>query len=271
MPARTSKQSSDREKACRFVLSALFQYGQEISRLLVDLFSPDLKESDTTPDFFGTVVAVGRKLKVAIDRVVAADGRLFAANTALDRERKLRARKTSRLARLIMGLRGACSSLFIDLPVQQLGFDARTAQDPVPLLIQADRVVENLESDEFQGEPLFPGVDFDPKKYAAQVRDGAGGLRGCLDNIAEMKRKADTALLEKRAITEEYDDLFLQGARAFETYCRMAGKTELADRVRPSESRPGRTVVPPDESDNAEELGADESVVEESAADESVA
>ncbi len=232
MPAKTSKQSSDREKACRFVLAALFQQGQEISRLLVDLFTHHRQEGDPEPDFFGTVVAIGRSLKHAIDTVVSADNHLFAANAALDNERTVRGDKVNQLSRLIMGLRGACSSLFVDLPVQRLGFDARTAQDPVPLLIQADRVVESLESGEVNAEPLFKGDGFDPKWYAAQVREAAGEVRTCLDQVAELKRGAEQALLEKREITGEYDDLFLHGARAFESYCRMAGKTELADRVR---------------------------------------
>ncbi len=247
MPAKTSKETSDREKACRFVLAALFQRGQEIGRLLVALFQPHRQEGDPESNFFGTIVAVGRKLKYAIDEVVSADNRLFAANAALDKERQIRGNKTFRLSRLIIGLRGACNSLFVDLPVQDLGFDTRTFQDPVPLLIQADRVVENLENGEVQAEPLFPGDDFDPKKYAAQVRGRADELRTCLDRVADLKRDAEQALLDKRAVTKEYDELFLQGARTFESYCRMAGKTKLADRVRPSVSHPGRTEVPPGE------------------------
>ncbi len=247
MPAKTSKESSDRLKACRFVLAALFRNGQEISRLLVELFGPHQQEGDPEPNFFATVVAIGRKLKIAIEGVISADNRLFAANAALDKERQLRGKKTSRLSRLIIGLRGACKSLFVDLPVQDLGFDTRTFQDPVPLLIQADRVVENLENGEVKAEPLFPGDDFDPKKYAAQVRSRADELRTCLDRLAERRRAAEKALLHKQAVTREYDDLFLHGARTFESYCRMAGKTQLADRVRPSESRPGRTEVPPSE------------------------
>ncbi len=247
MPAKTSKESSDRLKACRFVLAALFQQGQEISRLLVELFLPHRQEGDLEPDFFSTVVAIGRKLKDAIDQVVSADNRLFAANAALDKERQVRGDKAFRLSRLISGLRGACNSLFVDLPVQQLGFDARTAQDPVPLLMQADRVVESLESGQVEAEPLFPGDDFDPKKYATEVRETAEAVRTCLDQVADLRRDAEQALLDKRAVTREYDDLFLHGARTFESYCRMAGKTELADRVRPSVSRPGRTEVPPGE------------------------
>ncbi len=260
MRAKTSKQSSDREKACRFVLSALFLHGQEIGRLLVDLFAPNRREGDPEPSFFGTVVAIGRKLKHAIDEVVAADGRLFAANSALDQERLVRVEKANRLSRLIIGLRGACNALFVDLSVQQLGFDARTAQDPVPLLIQADRVVENLESGQVEAEYLFEDDDFDPQRYAAQVRQGAGDLRGCLDQVADLKRHADQALLDKRALTKEYDDLFLHGARTFESFCRLAGENDLADRVRPSLARPGRTVVPPDESEPG-------SAAEESAAE----
>ncbi len=247
MTAKTSKETSDRQKACRFVLSALFQQGQEIGQLLIDLFLPHRQEGDPEPHFFGTVVAIGRKLKHAIREVVAADSRLFAANAALDAERLVRKRKASTLSRQIIGLRGACRSLFVDLPVQQLGFDERTFQDPVPLLIQADRVVESLESGEADAETLFPDDDFNPKKYAIQVQGTADGLRDCLDHIADLKRNVDDALLHKRAVTETYDELFLYGARTFESYCRMAGKTELANRVRPSESRRGRTQVPPEE------------------------
>lgn len=269
MPAKTSKQSSDREKAARFVLSALFQRGLEISHLLAELFLPHRQEGDPEPDFHRTIIALGRKLKHAIDKVVAADNRLFAANAALDTERDVRGNKASQLSRLVIGLRGACNSLFVDLPVQQLGFDARTAQDPVPLLMQADRVADNLESGPIEAETLFEGDDFNPQKYAAQVREGALELRTCLDQVSDLQRGAEAALLDKRTVTEEYDDLFLHGARAFESYWRMVGETELADRVRPSEIRRGRTEVPPDETpDSTGDQVADDKTAAETAAAE---
>ncbi len=123
--------------------------------------------------------AIGRKLKDAIASVVAADSVLFAANAALDTARKKREAKASTLGRQVGGLRGACSSLFVDLPVQNLGFDSRTAQDPVPLLMQADRVAESLRKDQVAAaaDPLFEDDDFEPKKYADRIEASAKALR----------------------------------------------------------------------------------------------
>ncbi len=253
MPAKTSKETSDREKACRFVLAALFQQSQEISQRLLALYQPFLEEGDPVPDFFGTIVTLGLGIKKAILEVISADKVLFIANAALTAARQARSDRAAELSRLIIGLRQACSALFLDLPVQQLGFDQRTAQDPVPLLIQATRIVERLrDGSANEVERLFDGDNFDPTRYADQVEQKAAQLREALDEVADAGRHAEKTMLEKRTITEEYDNLFLHGARTFESYCRLVGKTELASRVRPSEDRSGRTEIEPDEDTSPE-------------------
>ncbi|MEM7585782.1 MAG: hypothetical protein AAF560_20500 [Acidobacteriota bacterium] len=248
MTAKTSKETSDREKACRFVLAALSQQSQELSQKLQALYQPFLDEGDPVPDFLGTLTALGRGIKKAILEVIRADTVLFTANAALAATRQARSDRTADLSRLIIGLRQACNALFRDLSVQELGFDQRTAQDPVPLLIQAERIVERLRGGSAsEVEHVFEGDDFDPARYADQIEQKAAGLREALDAFVEARRHSEKVMLEKRALTGEYDTLFLHGARTFESYCRLVGKADLADRVRPSESRKGRTEIEPEE------------------------
>jgi hypothetical protein len=240
MLAKTSKQSSDRTKTGRSLLAVLFVEGPRIARLLVDLFSPHRLEGDPEPEFLGTFIAIGRKLKDAVDRVVSADNVLFAANAALDAARQRRDDHKQNLGRQVMSLRGACNALFVNPAVQNLGFDQRTAQDPAPLLMQADRVVEHLRSDGLaEAEYVFEGDDFDPKKYADRVEAGAREVRESLDEVAESVRHVEKTVQDKRVLTDAYDGIHLRGAQIFESYCRLVGDDELADRVRRS-ARSGR-------------------------------
>lgn len=250
--AKTSKMSTGKEKSGRYLLAVIFLQGPEIARALLDLFRPHQSPDDPEPDFWCTILAVGRKLKHAIERVVAADKVLFAANAALEAARQVRDEKALVLSRQIQGLRQACAALFIDLTVQELGFDQRTAQDPVPLVIQAERVSDHLRHEAATAEHLFEGDTFDPAVYADALEKSAAEVRAALDDVAAKRREAEKALLDKRAVTEEYDDVFLHGARTFESYCRLAGKKELADRVRPSETRRGETEEEPPEVSESE-------------------
>jgi hypothetical protein len=46
-----------------------------------------------------------------------------------------------------------------------------------------------------------------------------------------------------------YDTAFVRTSRVFEDLCRLAGKDKIADRIRPSTSRPGHTEENPPDAD----------------------
>ncbi len=159
-----------------------------------------------------------------------------------------------------MGLRAACNALFVNLAVQHMGFDQRTAQDSAPLLMQADRIVEHLRGDDFaETEYVFEGDDFHPKKYADRVEVSARELRESLDDVAESVRHVEQTVHDKRVLTEAYDEIHLRGAQIFESYCRLLGEDQLADRVRPSEPRsgPGETQSEADDSEPESQVEED--------------
>ncbi len=65
---------------------------------------------------------------------------------------------------------------------------------------------------------------------------------------------------------DTYDLTFVREVRVLEDLCRLAGEDALADRVRPSTSRPGRTEQDPPVSEDGGEVPAAEDLSQSEAA-----
>ena len=92
------------------------------------------------------------------------------------------------------------------------------------------------------------------------MKETADSLRDLLARIGAAKRRTEDLYLKKQEAAKEYDQLFTRAARIFEDCCRLVGRDELANRIRPSEAQPGRTAKKPDEAgkpDEAAEEAAD--------------
>ncbi len=268
MKVKTSKEVTDRQKAFVFVHSVFLLQGPKVAAEMVELFLSDAESLDrgtdasrAEPGFLSVLLGFARALKERLARLVAADETHYKEKAVYSALLKKRDSLTRDLTKLVVALRRIVLGEHEDPDMGQLGFEGETAREPVPLLRQADRVVEVLADGEIHdilGPPIFKDSSFEPKDRGNQLKKKAKKLHTVVDEIGDAKRRTEEAFLAKEEAAKEYDQLFLRAGRIFEDSCRLVGRDALADRIRPSEKRPGRTQAePPEDGEEDAEDSAD--------------
>lgn len=261
MSAKTSKEVTDRQRSCQFLLSAFEHQGREISERLAETVRPWLGEGESEPDFQSPVYGLGLWLEASLEALVELDEDVYEKSARLAKTRHDRDTAIVELAQEVSHLRLSIENQYQAPQIGRLGFETPTPRIAVPLLRQAERLVESLGSAELGvllGEPRYD-QPFDPSTHREALATRIEAVGGLLRQINGLKRDIDRAVVHKRRAMDEHDEVFLHTARNFEALCRLAKETQLADRVRPSLRHPGRVETP--DADQQGDGGGDAAVV----------
>jgi hypothetical protein len=236
-----TKGASDRWEACRFVVSSLRENKPKLVQLLTPLLQANLPEGRTAPDVGEQIDAVADTLELRGERMIASD-QAYLDETGDDvKFREHRDEAAEQLVAKYLAQRDVYTGSFGVALAREAGFDPVIDQKPDRFFLQVQRVKQNLESPSFTLPAVrVGGVTIDPLAFAQGFDPEYTRMDDAQKDLLRERREADTKLIAKREAMELYDQWFRYAAGYAETSMRLVGMNEEADRVRPSERRPGR-------------------------------
>ena len=237
------KMIRDRRKSGDSVSSSIDTHIDIVVDSLEESFADRLEEGETLPDFRTVFRILQRALAAGVEELVEANARHL---QELDDDITLRQRRDELVGRLgdkVSRFREALSGLYgPGRALEMAGIEGRTQQEPVALQTQVERILDRFGNPEVElAPPTFGGFQMDPVLVVEHFRPDYQELNGLLTELKRENRKSDATLIAKNEAMARYDKTFRPITNCLASFYQLAGQDELAERVKPSARRSGRT------------------------------
>ena len=234
-----AKQVTDREKSANAVVAVGQTQAEAAEVALSKLLKPHLAKGESLPDTGLVMILIARAIEASKTRMVEADaaheaelGDDAAIRQARDEAADALSDKLVELREVVVGVYGGATASTL--------FSGPVPQDPVVLSRFAGEVATEMARVKLPA-PRVKGAKLDPAETASDLRELRATLDAAIKEVAKEVREAQATLDEKNRALGSYDELFGCGATTLTGLLRMAGKADLAAKVKPSTRRPGQT------------------------------
>jgi hypothetical protein len=234
-----SKHVHDRLCSARTVLEILRAEASALADKLGGVFEPWLAESAAAP-FASLLQAFDGRLSECRDRladVAEEHVDILAEADALDRRS---AAVATRLGETMAAVRDTFRGVYGFEQLTCCGFPERTPQRSSVLLERSRELLQRMTDPALEVPPSrLPDYDLDCPRLARTMTAPISDLGHVLDAVRDHRREVQESERRQSEALTQFNDAFLQVAGSLESWLRMAGHDDQADRVRPSRRRPG--------------------------------
>lgn len=232
MPAPNSRLVADRAAITRTVTTAADKRGEEIADALEPMLFPEGAPSALT--LIGFIYALAGLL-ARTQSVLEAKDAILAKEVGDDVvARDTRDARRSEARQILVGLRAMIEGLFGPVGLARAGLTAAIPTSPDAVVQLALSAADQIEANDLG---TTEGVTLDRAAIAAKLRTSADALRASLDTHQAEERETQTARGERDAEAELWLQIYPGVADVLAGLASIAGRTDIAERVRPTARR----------------------------------
>lgn len=264
--AEISKQVGNRIKWARFVLASIRIHGGEVTDILKERY-------DKVPGFDGrhvgeTMEALGVRLGEVTDRMEGAETAVAAELADDPPKRRARDERVDETREVAFDGRSAVERAFGEEAAAAYGLAETPPNQPDALLAYTANAVKLLRETPRSDTDTF-GNTVSTDDIADELEKRHRALEKAVEAVTTEKREAHSARAERDEIVDEWTEVYRGTADALSGLYLLAGRADLADRVRPTVRRTAGKAEPPE--DPEEELDdVDDPVEDDERTDEPV-
>jgi len=243
---KISKMVADRIAIARTVSSALRTHGPEVAPALEKtLFPKGVPENLTVADF---IAALGDCLDVHVTDLGAADAAHTAELADDDPCRMARDDKAAELRNLCLSLREVVTRNYGQPVTKAYGLDVTPPEDPQQLLNMTRHTSLLLKTRLLTEPSRNKSLTLDPIAAAEDLEAHGKALEAALEDVEREKREAQITQSAKDMQMGRWSTVYAGVASAAAALFTLAGRPDLADRVKPTARRRAGT---PEEADTS--------------------